>query len=204
MPLRAIKLFYTVAFYPVSRARLRAAPVTRASPRFLSREGGRSAISTPFANLNSLSLAALIATPGGTRKLVLHRVKCLLSLSLFVSSFSFREILSLSLSRYRMAIQGSRARVLYHAFIVVLEAFPLHFSRVYCVGCVRDFTTNRRLPGRVVWASLQPRLVRFDEFSQRQCCRNLLLLSVNGFYELIAAVYQGYVISALNRNSDGR
>lgn len=98
MPLRAIKLFYTVAFYPVSRARLRAAPVTRASPRFLSREGGRSAISTPFANLNSLSLAALIATPGGTRKLVLHRVKCLLSLSLFVSSFSFREILSLSLS----------------------------------------------------------------------------------------------------------
>ena len=193
-----------MAFYPVSRARLRAAPVTRASPRFLSREGGRSAISTPFANLNSLSLAALIATPGGTRKLVLHRVKCLLSLSLFVSSFSFREILSLSLSRYRMAIQGSRARVLYHAFIVVLEAFPLHFSRVYCVGCVRDFTTNRRLPGRVVWASLQPRLVRFDEFSQRQCCRNLLLLSVNGFYELIAAVYQGYVISALNRNSDGR
>ena len=100
MPLRAIKLFYTVAFYPVSRARLRAAPVIRASPRFLSREGGRSAISTPFANLNSLSLAALIATPGGTRKLVLHRVKCLLSLSLslFVSSFSFREILSLSLS----------------------------------------------------------------------------------------------------------
>lgn len=91
-------MFYTVAFYPVSRARLRAAPVTRASPRFLSREGGRSAISTPFANLNSLSLAALIATPGGTRKLVLHRVKCLLSLSLFVSSFSFREILSLSLS----------------------------------------------------------------------------------------------------------
>ena len=191
-----------MAFYPVSRARLRAAPVTRASPRFLSREGGRSAISTPFANLNSLSLAALIATPGGTRKLVLHRVKCLLSLSLFVSSFSFREILSLSLSRYRMAIQGSRARVLYHAFIVVLEAFPLHFSRVYCV---QDFTTNRRLPGRVVWASLQPRLVRFDEFSQRQCCQNLLLLlSVNGFYELIAAVYQGYVISALNRNSDGR
>ena len=101
-----------------------------------------------------------------------------------------------------MAIQGSRARVLYHSFIVVLEAFPLHFSRVYCV---QDFTTNRRLPGRVVWASLQPRLVRFDEFSQRQCCQNLLLLlSVNGFYELIAAVYQGYVISALNRNSDGR
>ena len=191
-----------MAFYPVSRARLRAAPVTRASPRFLSREGGRSAISTPFANLNSLSLAALIATPGGTRKLVLHRVKCLLSLSLSSSlRFLFAKF-SLSLSRYRMAIQGSRARVLYHSFIVVLEAFPLHFSRVYCV---QDFTTNRRLPGRVVWASLQPRLVRFDEFSQRQCCQNLLLLlSVNGFYELIAAVYQGYVISALNRNSDGR
>lgn len=100
MPLRAIKLFYTVAFYPVSRARLRAAPVTRASPRFLSREGGRSAISTPFANLNSLSLAALIATPGGTRKLVLHRVKCLLSLSLSSSlRFLFAKFsLSLSIS----------------------------------------------------------------------------------------------------------
>lgn len=125
----------------------------------------------------------------GTRKLVLHHVNCLLLLSLFLSP-SFPSIhLSSRLSRFREILSVSDGRTglkgaLYFAFIVVLEV-SRHFSRVYCVGLC-EFTTNRWLLGRVVWASLQPRLP-FDEFPRRQCLPEPV---VNRFYELIAAVYQ--------------
>lgn len=195
MPLRAIKLFYTVAFYPVSRARLHR-PGHRSSSSLAPREGrkgsiSRNAISTPVANLNSLSLAALIATPRGTRKLVLHRVKCLLSPSFPLSLFVL-------FSRNSIGYGDSLESVLYFAFIVVrTEASP--FSRVYRVG----YASLRRIDGcqdALFGPSLQPP-VPFDEFSSATMLPKPVVLSINEFYELIAAVYQRDVISPLNRRT---
>lgn len=107
----------------------------------------------------------------GTRKLVLHHVNCLLSPSLCLSRPLLSIYLSLSVclvfakfSQYRMAVRVERGLVF--RVYRCTRGIPAFFTCLLCRVC--EFTTNRWLLGRVVWASLQPPLP-FDEFPRRQC-----------------------------------